>query len=82
MCLYLNYFPYQTWLWVPKLPPRKLPPGPISPPQVAGLLKKKKEKTHDNDRVDDAVAEQAAVGGDGVETLQQQYQRFDQHQVI
>merc|ERR1712228_1051837 len=31
-------------------------------------------------RVDDTVAEQAAVGGDGVETLQQQYQRFDQHQ--
>ena len=39
------------------------------------------EKTHDNGRVDDAVAEQGAVGGDGVETLQQQYQRFDQHQV-
>ena len=50
---------------------------------TAGSLstKKKKEKTHDNDRVDDAVAEQAAVGGDGVETLQQQYQRFDQQQV-
>merc|ERR1711994_249340 len=31
-------------------------------------------------RVDDAVAEHGAVGGDGVETLQQQYQRFDQHQ--
>merc|ERR1712024_39136 len=31
-------------------------------------------------RVDDAVAEQAAVGGDGVETLQQQYQRVGQYQ--
>ena len=51
-------------------------------PTAGSRSTKKEKKTHDNDRVDDAVAEQAAVGGDGVETLQQQYQRFDQHQVI
>ena len=51
-------------------------------PTAGSRSTKKEKKTQDNDRVDDAVAEQAAVGGDGVETLQQQYQRFDQHQVI
>ena len=47
---------------------------------------KKYEKTnisrqHDDIRVDEAVPEQSA-GGDGVETLQQQYQRADQYQVL
>ena len=36
---------------------------------------------HDDTRVDEAVPEQSA-GGDGVETLQQQYQRADQYQVL
>ena len=36
---------------------------------------------HDDIRVDEAVPEQSA-GGDTVETLQQQYQRADQYQVV